>query len=196
MQKKLARAGKMTKLELALAGFVLVSSLILISCLVSLTKGPGNSPTTSALPRLKPALPGVLPEVTAPEASPLGGAGYALKSKHSRNSRKTGDAVALANEEAPSAATDFAETEVSTPLAFVDPSPDQVLTEEEVAKYDFLRREFVELLGGPNQDPSDPQYLSRWEYAQRRLDDEFRSFFGEEALNQQQLRAVAIAGQE
>jgi hypothetical protein len=103
--------------------------------------------------------------------------------------------MAVANEEAPSAATDFAETEVLTPLAFVDPSPDQVLTEEQVADFDFLRQEFVELMGGPNQDPSDPQYLLRWEYAQRRLDDEFRSFFGEEALNQQQLRAVSLAGQ-
>ena len=187
----------MTKLELALAGFVLISSLILISCLVSLTTtGDGNSSTTSALPRLKPASQGVLSKVMAPGASPLGGAGYAVKAKQSRNSRRTGRRGGGPNEETPSAATDFTESGVLTPVAFVDPSPDQGLTEEQLANFDFLRQEFVDLVGGPNQDPSDPQYLFRWEYAQRRLDDEFRSFFGEEALNQQQLRAVSIAGQE
>ena len=157
MHKKVGHARKVTKLELALAGFVLISSLIVISCLVSLRTGHGNSSTTSALPGLKPALPGGLSEVTAPEASPLGAATHAVKSKQSRNSRRTGDPVAVANEEVPSAAPDFSGSGVLTPVAFVDPSPDQVLTEEQVTSLDFLRQEFVELVGGSNQDPSDPQ---------------------------------------
>ena len=196
MHKKVGHARKVTKLELALAGFVLISSLIVISCLVSLRTGHGNSSTTSALPGLKPALPGGLSEVTAPEASPLGAATHAVKSKQSRNSRRTGDPVAVANEEVPSAAPDFSGSGVLTPVAFVDPSPDQVLTEEQVTAWISCVRSLSSWWAGLIRIHRIRRYLFRWEYAQRRLDDEFRSFFGEDALNQQQLRAVSIEGQE
>jgi type II secretory pathway component PulC len=186
---------KRTKLKLVLAGLVVASSLTLISYVVLFSNGRPKQ-STGQSSRGEPILLGKLSDSMVVEANSRRDAGDALKTRHSRNSRETDNAVPVANENAPPAETDFTESEVSTPVAFVDPSPGQALTEEQVTEFDFMRQEFVELVGGANQDPSDPHCLLRWEYARQQLDDEFRAFFGDEAFNQQQLQAVAVAGQD
>ena len=80
--------------------------------------------------------------------------------------------------------------QVSRPLAFLDPIETESLSEEQISEINFIRQQFVTLLGGIDQDPTDPTYLERWMSAQRLADEEFRSFFGEEAFNQQQLQAI------
>jgi hypothetical protein len=84
-------------------------------------------------------------------------------------------------------------TGVSDPVVLTDPLPDQLLAEQQVNQIALMREQFVELLGGTDQDATQPQYLKRWEQAQTLLDDEFRSFFGEEMFNQQQLLSVAAS---
>ena len=81
------------------------------------------------------------------------------------------------------------ESDVTVPLAFLD-TPELTATEAQVTEFDTLRQQFVDLMGGPDQDPSSPDYHRRWEDAQRQLDDQFMAFFGLEAFNQQQLQAV------
>jgi len=80
--------------------------------------------------------------------------------------------------------------EVSRPVAFLDPVDWESLGEEQIAEINFIRQQFVTLLGGIDQDPADPTYRARWTSAQKLADEEFRSFFGEEAFNQQQLQAI------
>jgi len=88
---------------------------------------------------------------------------------------------------------DMLGTEVSDPIVLIDPLPDQPLSELQSNQLAFMREQFVELLGGTDQDPTQPQYLTRWEQAQTLLDEEFRSFFGEEMFNRQQLLSVAAS---
>jgi hypothetical protein len=195
MNKKAGRAKEITKLELLLSGLVLVGSLTLISYVFSVSGGTRKH-SSSASPRVASGSLGGLSGSTAIDASAIGDSRYAAKTKRSRHSCQPADAAPNAIADVPSEETDSSESEVSTPVAFVDPSPGQALTEEQVTEFDFMRQEFVELMGGPNQDPADPQYLLRWEYAQQQLDDEFRAFFGVEAFNQQQLEAVSVAGQQ
>jgi len=83
------------------------------------------------------------------------------------------------------------DAQASTPVGFVDPPFPDELSEEQVNELSFIREQFVTLLGGVNQDPTDPTYLARWATAQRQVDEEFMSFFGEDAFNQQQLKAIA-----
>ena len=50
-------------------------------------------------------------------------------------------------------------------------------------------------MGGSDQDPASLEYLRRWDEAQRQIDEEFMAFFGQEAFNEQQAKAVRAAGQ-
>lgn len=87
------------------------------------------------------------------------------------------------------------EGDAAVPLAFVDPAAELTSGDEQLAELDYLRQEFVELVGGPNQDPATPEYRRRWDDAQRQIDEQFASFFGSEAFNEQQGKAVRYAGQ-
>jgi hypothetical protein len=41
-----------------------------------------------------------------------------------------------------------------------------------------LRQQFIDQIGGTNQDPNDPDYLARWQKAQRQMDDTLRGTLG------------------
>src|SRR5262249_19146757 len=80
--------------------------------------------------------------------------------------------------------------EISRPVAFLDPVDWESLSEEQISEINFIRQQFVTLVGGIDQDPTDPSYPERWASAQKLADEEFRSFFGEEAFGQLQLQAI------
>lgn len=52
-----------------------------------------------------------------------------------------------------------------------------------------LQQQFVEDIGGPNQDPSDPAYLTRWLKASARADDMLRGLLGSQFYLNYQLQA-------
>jgi hypothetical protein len=78
---------------------------------------------------------------------------------------------------------------VSAPLAFqtVDPNALKVSDEQQQVLAQ-IRQNFVAALGGDNQDPSTPQYLNRWQNAQRQSDEEMRAMLGGQAFLQYQLQ--------
>src|SRR5262249_31585428 len=53
-----------------------------------------------------------------------------------------------------------------------------------------LRQEFIEEIGGYDQNVSDPEYYRRWGEAQQLLDEEVRTQLGEEAFNRLQNESV------
>jgi hypothetical protein len=55
-----------------------------------------------------------------------------------------------------------------------------------------IRDEFVNNIGGPEQNASDPAYINRWRTAQRRADEQLRAQIGKEAFN----RLSSAAAQE
>ena len=75
------------------------------------------------------------------------------------------------------------------PLAFSDTSGLNLnpVQQQEIAN---LQQNFVDAIGGENQNPSDPAYLNRWETAQSQIDQEFKVKFGWQAFVQQQLVAA------
>ena len=87
----------------------------------------------------------------------------------------------------------IASEQVSRPVALTDPGSPDLLSEEQASAIEFIRAQFVTLLGGPNQDPADPTYFDRWTNAQKQVDEEFRSFLGEDAYNRQLLLTVAFS---
>ncbi len=83
---------------------------------------------------------------------------------------------------------------VSTPASLLDPSPDLKFTPQQLAQLESLRQEFVNDVGGTNQDPNDPAYLQRWREAQPANDGRFKMLFGWQAFVQQQLSAMRQTG--
>lgn len=194
--------GRITVSEFVLGGLALVSLVVLVSYAFSigdLTHDPSfaasseantnqiqrrmiDSSTTTIRTRQQPTARSLEPQVTGTTA------------------RVASDSLPATDLNASSMAEDGGEQEnetlgtvVSDPIAMTDPLPDEDLSEQQVNQLAFMREQFVELLGGTDQDPTQPQYLKRWEQAQKLLDDEFRSFFGEEMFNRQQLLSVAAA---
>lgn len=45
------------------------------------------------------------------------------------------------------------------------------ISDAQAAIIDELRQDFIQGIGGTNQDPGDPEYLRRWQAAQRKADD-------------------------
>jgi hypothetical protein len=72
------------------------------------------------------------------------------------------------------------------PVAFAEASPDPEASAEEIAEINALRQEFIEEIGGYDQDPSDPEYRKRWQVAQQFLDEQLRTELGEEVFNRLQ----------
>jgi hypothetical protein len=72
------------------------------------------------------------------------------------------------------------------PVAFAEASPNPELSAEEIEEINLLRQEFIEQIGGYDQDPSDPGYRHRWKIAQRLLDEQLRTELGEEMFNRLQ----------
>jgi len=74
-----------------------------------------------------------------------------------------------------------AESEAKAPLPLVLQSVDPGLlhiTPEQQQVIDSLRQMFVDMVGGPDQDPNDPQYLERWQRAQPVINQELKAQLG------------------
>lgn len=194
MNKRTRQLIKITRRESVLFGLVLLGLLALIGQLFSLGGNDWHRSNSNA-PHAASAVDHTLTRAADTLANAAGESMRAAASaKSAPRPRKRDEMLAAGSEsgsvlkdDVASEETNVAEDEVSTPVGLIDPLPDQVLTEEQVTEFDFIRGRFLELLGGLGQDPADPQYRVRWETAQRQLDEEFRSFFGLEAFNQQQV---------
>jgi len=76
-----------------------------------------------------------------------------------------------------------AETEGTAPLPLVLQSVDPGLlkiTPEQQQVIERLRQAFVDMVGGPNNDPNDPEYLERWRKAQPAINDVMEAQLGQE----------------
>jgi len=63
------------------------------------------------------------------------------------------------------------------------------LNEQQIQAINELREQFVDEIGGPNQDPSDPAYRERWQMAQPEMDDNLRGMLGITVFENYQLVA-------
>ena len=68
------------------------------------------------------------------------------------------------------------------PAVLVPPSSEEEMTELQATERKKIEETFVADIGGPDQNPSDPEYLERWQSAQEISDDMFRLKFGIEAF--------------
>lgn len=181
---------RITKNGLAFPVLVFLASFVLIVNYSSpLTKNTASKPSGASLPEAPaseengssdlPATDRVNPPVSR-ELSPTRSLSY-----------QTPKRVSDFDEADRPTEGEVIDAQASTPVGFVDPPFPEELSEEQVNELSFIREQFVTLLGGVNQDPTDPTYLARWATAQRQVDEEFMSFFGEDAFNQQQLKAIA-----
>ena len=65
------------------------------------------------------------------------------------------------------------------PLVYREVDPTVLnLDDQQAQTVNELRQDFVEAIGGPNQDPADPAYLKRWRVAQPQADAELKSRMG------------------
>jgi hypothetical protein len=76
------------------------------------------------------------------------------------------------------------------PAAMADTLPATVQTEEQAAAWEKVRADFVNAIGGEDQDPASPAYRRRWFPAQSEADQRFRLLFGDNAFVQHQLQAA------
>src|SRR5579862_2461632 len=106
------------------------------------------------------------------------------------NAAPARQAVSSANPaEAGQAASVPPEKPPTMPLAFMEPGPDVQLTDDQRNALQNIRRSFIDSIGGPNQNPSDPQYLARWKQAQPDLDAQVHATLGDEIYSELQIRA-------
>ena len=81
---------------------------------------------------------------------------------------------------------------LSYPLVFKNVDLDALgLDEEQKAAVVTMQQQFIEAIGGANQDTSDPAYLARWQVAQPEMDDTMRGMLGAEIFQKYQLAAEA-----
>jgi hypothetical protein len=86
---------------------------------------------------------------------------------------------------------------IAMPLIFQNVDPQILnLNPDQMQAIVDLRRKFWDLIGGPNQDPSDPAYQERWQKAQPEMDSLLRSMIGTTAFQRYQINAfrAALAG--
>ncbi len=68
-----------------------------------------------------------------------------------------------------------------------------VIDETALPVLDQLRRDFIEAVGGQNQDANDPAYPQRWRQAQTQSDRRFMQQYGAQAFQKYQLAAAQKA---
>ena len=75
------------------------------------------------------------------------------------------------------------------PLIMTSIDPAQLpLNDGQMQAIGALREDFLDQIGGPNQDASDPGYRRRWQKAQPSADDELRGLLGISAWEGLQLQ--------
>lgn len=81
---------------------------------------------------------------------------------------------------------------ITYPLVFKNVDLDALgLNEEQKASIATMQQQFIDAIGGANQDTSDPAYLARWQVAQPEMDDTMRGMLGAEVFQNYQLAAQA-----
>ena len=69
------------------------------------------------------------------------------------------------------------------PLAFLPQAPEVAAANPDLAGgLQALQQNFVNAVGGPNQDPNDPSYYQRWINAQMASDEQYRLLVGNQAF--------------
>lgn len=123
-------------------------------------------PPSRVIPRSKPTSPSV--------ASPVG----------QRATFGFVDATAPTGEPPPIVAP---VGDVAIPVAFQPLASDGELTGPQREKLGAIRERFVRDIGGPDQEPTSPEYQQRWRFAQWTADQQFRAMFGVQAFLQRQV---------
>ena len=83
---------------------------------------------------------------------------------------------------------------VPEPLIFQPVDPAKLnLTSEQSRIIDKLRQNFLQEIGGTNQDPNNPAYLERWQKAQPEADAVLRGMLGTSLYQNYQMAALAGA---
>ncbi len=89
-----------------------------------------------------------------------------------------------ARNQATAASTEYfvVQTVAAVPVAFVAPDSAEPAAENKERLVEKLQDDFVEAIGGPDQNPADPAYLDRWKQARVDSDAQFKALFGWQAF--------------
>jgi hypothetical protein len=79
------------------------------------------------------------------------------------------------------------------PAVLVAPSEEIQFTDQQIVEWTGMQNDFIEAVGGANQDPADPAYRERWISAREESDDLFRAKFGMEAYVLQSIQASRLS---
>jgi len=83
-----------------------------------------------------------------------------------------------------------ADSQIIMPVVFQDVDLEKLhFSPDQLQAITSLRTQFVESVGGPNQDPSDPGYRARWQESQPEFDDLLRGMLGTEDYENYQIAA-------
>jgi len=75
------------------------------------------------------------------------------------------------------------------PLAFRELSLEAAAANPQMADaIKELRKSFIDAVGGPGQNPSDPSYYNRWIAAQRNADEQYRLLIGDQDYLTEQMQ--------
>jgi hypothetical protein len=75
------------------------------------------------------------------------------------------------------------------PLVFQNVNADMGLNDSQKAAIQQLQQQFVNDVGGPNQDPSNPAYLASWQSAQNNADNMLLIYVGWQIYSKYQIEA-------
>jgi hypothetical protein len=76
---------------------------------------------------------------------------------------------------------------LAMPLAFREVDTAALpLSPDQAAQLEQMRADFLKMIGGANQNPSDPQYMTRWRRAQNEMDLRMRTALGDNFMAQYQ----------
>jgi hypothetical protein len=75
------------------------------------------------------------------------------------------------------------------PLVFQNVNADMGLSDSQKAAIQQLQQQFVNDIGGPNQDPSNPAYLAGWQNAQKNVDNMLLIYVGWQVYSKYQIEA-------
>jgi hypothetical protein len=86
-------------------------------------------------------------------------------------------------------------TRIETNENGASPAAAPVSAAEQMA-LEKIQNDFVQAVGGADQDPTDPAYLEKWKAAQQMSDDQYKKFFGGRAYVRRQMEDVRRAALE
>ena len=85
------------------------------------------------------------------------------------------------------------EPSIPLPLVFQSIDPQRLsVTPDQQKVITRLKQKFLDMIGGADQDPSDPQYLQRWQQAQPSINEELELQLGQEFFQEYETAATQI----